>query len=869
MNLNITKHIFISIVLLSVSSDGIEKLCQPVGQTLNYSPKNINLAYNAQEEFNNGIKVGKGSFGEVRECAWKYTPNTSAAIKRVEYSYKLYSEIAMMKQLEGLGFAPSFFGCQYAVSTTLGNNPKNKATSSSVKYVYIVQEMMLSDLDSRTSRDVLRDAPFSAKINFWLNIVTGLRKLNDMGYIHADIKPVNIMMNIEKNQIRMIDFGSVQKINGSHVRSGTPWFMTPTRHKCPENEPFNLPEDDLYALALTIAVVEGSYDKTFKKSQIRRMRNGVNIPVYVSQNECFSASMTPECSAVIFANTKKIFEKAGFGLYLKRESDPFRWNFTTLLLKMIDLTSRYKKSMEETQNIMHNIYENYNSIEKKYNNGLTVSRKIFIRNDDLNGFTNLLEDQTVVSPSTNPGDSLRRTPLIGIKKSTKCRDTVMEDTKENNQSNRPIVNEHKSKQQNGNLILIEDHSNDLTDTDSKLIESPIVPQLNQDKAINVNDKHNQGPTINELIPNTFTIKRQTIKRQKVLQRPENVPESSTKFVEDLESLPTSQIKRFEIDPANENVHKEILRLRKEQKEQALKLKMMKITQTSNDLESSINVANQNNEEDIVMKTLDARIEELEKQSVKESQLLNEQPHLCQSINLMEFKPSRRAQMDEELIKQRPNDIGHNQQAKNQVYKPVLTKRNNFFKGDHEVVKDQTFAGFFSPKAKKEEEFTYAHQNDHIDSNYNVFSPSSKTPKFRSGRKMKNDGQNDPRALPGINQTPKAANGDLGTALIIRKIGDFTPKNQTPGRFPLRRNETPSKIKVKNQFGLQSPHDNMLPAINFYPGQLNRASSIINNGNGNPSNIKVNDESRKKPMMQNYIRIADLISPGHGKKLRMI
>lgn len=222
MNPRITQQIFIVFVLLFVSCDKLEKLCQEVGPTMVFWSTKQEINYNASSNYNKGVKIGKGSYGEVRQCVWPKDLQKSAAIKRVEYGTQLHAELETMKKLEGLNIAPSFYGCQWA-KEMVPNDPKNPSLGKRrTTIVYIVQELMLGDLDSRAALDILHDAPHSIKLKYWLNVVTGFIELNLMGFVHADIKPGNLMMNIDESQLLMIDFGLVQKIKGPHVIAGSP-----------------------------------------------------------------------------------------------------------------------------------------------------------------------------------------------------------------------------------------------------------------------------------------------------------------------------------------------------------------------------------------------------------------------------------------------------------------------------------------------------------------------------------------------------------------------------------------------------------------------------------------------------------------------
>lgn len=65
-------------------------------------------------------------------------------------------------------------------------------------------------------------------IDIFVQVAAGLESLHQMGYIHADIKPKNILLTPNTSQVKIIDFGQSCPIGHRKQRvQGTPDFMAP------------------------------------------------------------------------------------------------------------------------------------------------------------------------------------------------------------------------------------------------------------------------------------------------------------------------------------------------------------------------------------------------------------------------------------------------------------------------------------------------------------------------------------------------------------------------------------------------------------------------------------------------------------------
>lgn len=79
-------------------------------------------------------------------------------------------------------------------------------------------------------------------------ILRGLETLHDLGFVHSDIKPANIMLD-RLGYVRVIDYGRAVTVNEKvTMLLGTPVYMAPEAHR---REPAT-PRSDLYSVGLVL-----------------------------------------------------------------------------------------------------------------------------------------------------------------------------------------------------------------------------------------------------------------------------------------------------------------------------------------------------------------------------------------------------------------------------------------------------------------------------------------------------------------------------------------------------------------------------------------------------------------------------------------
>lgn len=198
--------------------------------------------------FDSGNYLGEGSYGLVHEIKWNGKP---AAVKLVELpitkSYKNIQEfeIAVMSTMNGENAVVGFYGCMEAFDG-----------------LYLVQEKLYKDFDSASMLLKFKLLPFYGRLKGYIRMTEIYEKLHEKKVSHQDIKPGNIMAVDDKlKDFRIIDFGLSVKIN-KDVVGGTPAFNSPEKIN-EDGKAFA--SQDVYALALTIAVIETSFNAIFSK----------------------------------------------------------------------------------------------------------------------------------------------------------------------------------------------------------------------------------------------------------------------------------------------------------------------------------------------------------------------------------------------------------------------------------------------------------------------------------------------------------------------------------------------------------------------------------------------------------------------------
>ena len=263
--LNKLNIIILLLTIKTVTSNDYECLTMNNFNRVNLkklNPENGNLYGNLtlEDRFLHGDFKGQGSFGKVHKI--KYDGDFIAAkeiiIKR---SGNFATELRMMKSeinhLEKLGtgdkkeYFPEFFGC------TLDGQRGGPAK------IMVLQETLETDFEKETTCRKFRNmyTPIE-RITKYRDLAMGLVKMHGLNLVHEDLKPENVMTDDENfSHFKIIDMGMVCTTS-QDVIGGSPLFNAPEKISG-ETGRCN-PKHDIWALALTITAIEGTFDYVFK-----------------------------------------------------------------------------------------------------------------------------------------------------------------------------------------------------------------------------------------------------------------------------------------------------------------------------------------------------------------------------------------------------------------------------------------------------------------------------------------------------------------------------------------------------------------------------------------------------------------------------
>lgn len=192
--------------------------------------------------------IGEGSFGQVYVINWA---EHIAAVKRIRLDTNnpyqlgvLEKEIMVSFDINGLRIAPTLFACL-----------------ETDEYIYVIQELMYNDLDSKEVKETLRKYSRVERLRKYKELAMKYHTLHRQQITHQDIKPANIMAtDKDATEFRIIDFGLSQYL-GNYVGGGTYTFNTVDKNK---GYPLANCYHDIYALAISLVILEESEDHILK-----------------------------------------------------------------------------------------------------------------------------------------------------------------------------------------------------------------------------------------------------------------------------------------------------------------------------------------------------------------------------------------------------------------------------------------------------------------------------------------------------------------------------------------------------------------------------------------------------------------------------
>lgn len=275
----------------------------------------------------------EGSYGQVRKCSAtiKKEPSfTNQAVKKISLMKFNLVELYTYLKVEETKKALRFFGCE------LDKQENFKSE------IYYAQEVMTYDLDSQNYKDRYKTMEFNQKIDEWLRICDIVEEFHQIGLIHNDIKPTNLMHSVgPQNQLtmRLIDFGFAQPqgsyIDGQRVQLTRP-FGSMLKMRYRTHEKFN----DVYGIVMTIVCLHAGQGEDYFFTDAKDPNKAIDdICIEKWADKCEDLMQDAILRAM----------KKDFGDYddsKKEETDPSKMNFTTLLINVFRYRIRINSAKE-------------------------------------------------------------------------------------------------------------------------------------------------------------------------------------------------------------------------------------------------------------------------------------------------------------------------------------------------------------------------------------------------------------------------------------------------------------------------------------------------------------------------------------------
>lgn len=118
---------------------------------------------------------------------------------------------------------------EYAISSQFDHPALRKSHRliKKRKLLKVSELYLVMDLFDGTSLDTHRPSELHTLLQIFSQVANGLAAMHKLGYVHADIKPNNILVN-DKTEVKLIDFGQSCPIGTVKTRiQGTPDYIAP------------------------------------------------------------------------------------------------------------------------------------------------------------------------------------------------------------------------------------------------------------------------------------------------------------------------------------------------------------------------------------------------------------------------------------------------------------------------------------------------------------------------------------------------------------------------------------------------------------------------------------------------------------------
>ena len=283
---------------------------------------------------NHNLKVkkilGKGGFGEVREIEYKGKTYAGKLVKKMKN--KFINEDIEKEIILGLK-GPKIVKVYKIYEETYKDE---------TYILYIMEKAYLKDLKTLIKfmfeSSSLINKAFNETIGdnllkfFVKQIIDSLELLNRNNYLHFDIKPENILNNLEIN-LKLSDFGLLRdtsNIDSMRIPGGTPGYLSPEYYQHQKLSVDRAKKQDIFALGATIYYLKYGQKmlKINKEDSDREKLENIIFSLqrkitYIQSNKiCDRDFVNFLCSMIqIYPDDRPSFEQIYRNIWLNKNSE--------------------------------------------------------------------------------------------------------------------------------------------------------------------------------------------------------------------------------------------------------------------------------------------------------------------------------------------------------------------------------------------------------------------------------------------------------------------------------------------------------------------------------------------------------------------
>ncbi len=341
------KKLLLILVMISLNMCDLKDVCESINtfsQINKDKLNNLNFLNYLEKE---GKVIGKGAFGQVYKIKFG---DSTLSVKQLIYNFMNEKEIRFYHENQNLKGIPKYHCCAF------GNGK-----------ILLLQELLYQSLFDRfpkgsRRRYFFQSVNYDENLEIYIQIAEEIKELFDHGYLHADIKNMNIMYTDNTySKVKLIDFGLTTKLDITPVMGGSPIYLAP------EYNGLNLAKKpfDIFAFGMTIIVNEIGLIEVYSILQ----NDLVNLKVLQSTlnkvNDRFKTYIAYKNSGLFSRFWKWV--KSCFGIEVVVRKSPV-YDLSDLAKELTTYSSNQRPTIEETIEKLKKLKENKDLKDKNEDN---------------------------------------------------------------------------------------------------------------------------------------------------------------------------------------------------------------------------------------------------------------------------------------------------------------------------------------------------------------------------------------------------------------------------------------------------------------------------------------------------------------------